>query len=279
MLLDLRRRGIPSAHGSWIDATQITRILTNPGYIGQRVHRGKVVGPASWEPLVDEALWARVQTRLKSAPVGRRPDGYRHLLTSIARCGRPAGDGICGETMTSLKAGRGDYRTLACPTGHLARREDIVDEYVTAVVLTRLAQPDVFAQLDALNADHGDSRMQAALDELEVLRARKREAADAYAEGRIDLTTSTQVGARLDPQVAAADRRAREWAGLPDVVGMVAGTDAEDRWSTLSVVQRRAVVTALIDVVILPVGKGKRVFNPAAIRITWRAGLANAVGE
>ena len=90
IIADLRRRRVGLRIVGKGGVNQLTRMLTNPAYIGQRVHRGQVVGRGDWEPLIDAAMWARVQTRLGRASA-REARGYRHLLSGIARCGRPEG--------------------------------------------------------------------------------------------------------------------------------------------------------------------------------------------
>lgn len=277
IVTDLRTRSaIGPGSRARENTTQLTRMLSNPAYVGQRVHRGEVVGQGDWEPLVDDALWARVQTRLGETSVWRRPERYTHLLGGIARCGRPEGDGTCGERMATVKTTRGNYRSLACPRLHLGRREDYVDAHVTGIVLERLEAPDALAHIHATAAGDGRAEVDAAVDELAALRARKIDAEAAFVDGEIDRAAWVRVVSALDPKIEAAELRARQWSGLPDVVSAIAGPGVEARWEALEMVQRRSVITALVEVVVLPVGegmRGKRGFDPASVQVTWRQAI------
>lgn len=109
--LELTKRGIftkkyTNKHGDEKGAKQITvmslqRILTNRAYIGIReigVSRGKQLElvPASWKPLISNALFDQVQSRLQLNKNKYKPETWKNHsfpLTELLTCGE------CGKNL------------------------------------------------------------------------------------------------------------------------------------------------------------------------------------
>lgn len=261
---DLNARKVPTPRGGprgW-DLTQVRRVCVNPAYAGKRVHRGHVVGEASWPALLDEATHAALVARL-SDPARRtqRDSAVRHLLSGIALCG------VCGDPMR-VQRNRGQL-AYACTAGgfHVSRSEDRVDAVVTVAAVDRLARPDLFEQL----ARDEDSAVRSAIADAQALRDRLTGFYDEAAAGALSPAALARIEAQLLPQLEAAESRARQVV-LSPLVAEVGGPDAEARWEGLSIPQRRELIRALMTVRILPAGRGRRVFDPKLIEITWRAG-------
>lgn len=81
---ELNEDGIPTPRGSkqWRRET-VRAIVTAPRIVGERVHQGKVVGPAKWPAIVDRDLWNQAQAALRSPEVGTRR--VRRTLTGGRR--------------------------------------------------------------------------------------------------------------------------------------------------------------------------------------------------
>jgi site-specific DNA recombinase len=258
---DFDRRGIPTPRGGvqgW-DLTQVKRLCVNPGYAGKRVHQGRVIGDASWSPLLDEATHLALVARL-SDPRRRtqRDSAIKHLLSGVAVCG------VCGGRLRVQK-NRG-FRAYLCVDGfHVSRREDYVDGLVEGVTVARLQKPDVLA----LMADAGDDTVAAALAEARANRARLDGFYDAAAAGELTPAALARVEARLLPEIAATERRAQR-ATVPAVVAETAGPDAERRWAALSLPQRRELIDTLMTVRVHPTGRGVRTFRPVDVEIVWK---------
>lgn len=88
--------------------------------------------------------------------------------------------------------------------------------------------------------------------------------------GKLSPGTLATMEAQLLPQIAAAETAARPQRTLPAVVGQVAGADAAAQWAALTMPQRREIINALVEVRIMPAGRGQRTFDEASVRITWR---------
>lgn len=116
--LEIRNRGIMTKHfvnkhgveklPRQFTLASLQRLLTNPAYIGVRVYGniGKVyseVIKASWEPLIDEETYQKVQEKLQANKNRYKPDewkSYPFPLTEIIICGE-CGKKIGGKSATS----------------------------------------------------------------------------------------------------------------------------------------------------------------------------------
>lgn len=244
----------------WNDA-QVRRVLVNPAYAARRVHRGEVVGEGDWPALVDADRFERVQARLSAQRTSQtRQRGTARLLTGVGRCG------VCGG-----KVGAGHDRhqrkMYQCRTKFCVARDLVkLDGFVTAVVLARLARPDV---VEALAGAAPDPAVEAARDRAAQLRHQLDEAVDEFTAGRLTASTLSKVEAGLVPMIEEAEREARR--ALVPIDLDVPRTNLEAWWESLtSEVRREVVATLLAAVVILPTTSGKRTFDPEAIRIEWR---------
>jgi hypothetical protein len=255
---DLNRREVPSPGGRAWDPSTIARVLRNPAYIGQRVHQGKVVGPATWPAILDEALYYAAAARL-SDPCRRttpaRP--VRHLLTGIARCG------VCDGPI-ALAKNRG-YPSYVCKARFcVSRREPHVDEYIERVVVARLSRPDA---ADIFRGDDGGGTQQAK-DEAAALRDRLSAFYDEAASGGITPAALSRIEAKLLSQIDDAERRATPIPRSP-LFEQLSEAPA-DAWSSLLIEQRREVVRTLVDVKIHRARQGSRAFDPETVEIRWK---------
>lgn len=258
---DFDARGIAAPMGGKWDTTVLRRMLLNPGYTGHRVHRGQVVGAAAWPPLLDEATQGACKAILTDPKRNTvRDRSTKHLLSGIATCG------TCGGAVVRM-TNRG-YFAYSCGENFCStRKQEHVDNLVTAVIVERLSRPDA---IDLLHApDDVDTR--AALDEAAEKRARLNEFYDAAAAGELTAAALARIEARLLPEIEAAERRARPADVVPSGLASVVGAkDAQKAWDRLTVPQRREVVRTLMTVVIKPVGRGRRTFDPESVDISWK---------
>jgi DNA invertase Pin-like site-specific DNA recombinase len=256
------RRGVPVMRQSatW-RPDAIRRMVTNPGYISQRVHRGTVVGPAEWPPILDEGTYAKCAAVL--ADPGRRTgvdNRVRHLLTGVLRCA------VCDSPVRAVATRRGT-RVLACPQYHAGLREDVADDFVTRVVVARLSRPDALDVFAAPAADAGAAR-----DRVAELQGEMDDAYALAASGALSARGLAAFEARLLPQIERAGREAVP-PSVPPVVRRAAGPDAAARWARFDVADRREVVRALVELRLSPSGRGVRNFDPA------RFGASRWVGD
>lgn len=259
----------------WQGAT-LRQMLRRPSLTGLRTHRGIVMGEFNKKmhpPILDRDTHDRLialfddPTRSASSRVGHPP---KYLLAGIAHCG------LCGESLGGRmkrlppwepKPGQKSKpvkAAYACGTCHKVRRvQEPVDALVTEVLLRRLEREDA-ADLFTTGDPKG---VREARDAIKAVNARLASAADMFADGTIDAEQLSRITAK-----GRSDRDALEQAlhdALPPVIPREAvGTHAREAWAGYDPERRRAIVSALMRVTILPVGSGAT-FDPEGVRIEW----------
>ncbi|OBG51475.1 recombinase family protein [Mycolicibacterium fortuitum] len=255
---------------AWAKST-IRTLVRRDANIGVRRYKGQEI-KGDWPAIVDPGKHARVVALLGSeqrrSHSGPRPGARKHLLTNgIGKCG------VCGGVLrVSNRNGRRDRtRIYMCndpAKGCTGRQQDKVDELVARVVIGRLAQPDA---LDWLLGD--DEQAQRSAQRCEEIQRRLDDAADSYADGRIDTRQLERITARLTPELEAA-RHERDAAVRSldlEVLRPLAGPEAAACWEAMPVTVRRAVLETLgVEVVILPRTKHGPGFEPESVRFDWR---------
>lgn len=244
----------PTKYG-WQGAT-LYRFIRNPAYRAQRVHRGQVVGPATWPALVTDELWDAANARLDDPARPARPDTTaRHLLSGIARCG------VCGGPLYVVRP-RG-YATYTCkPGGCVARSQRLLEQFVVDRVLALLTTR---ADITRPPGDDTDD-VAAAAAELEALRARLDAFTTAAADGDLSPAALAKVEKRLAPQITAAEARLRALR-LPAALAGVDLSDPAALWDGADVDQRRTLLRQLVEVTVHRAHRGRRVIDPTTVDV------------
>ncbi len=236
------------------------RVCVSPTYIAKRTHKGQVVGDGQWPPILDEqthyACVGRLTDPRRRSNEGR---GARHLLSGLARCG------VCGGPLVVQK-NRGHLAYLCREGFHVSRKQDHVDDFVTRVILARLARPDL---LELLTGGQGDVEATAAAVEAAEKQVRLDGFYDAAAAGELTPAALARIEAKLIPEIENARRRAIRVAPSPLLLQLTEA-DAEVRWAGLSLEQKREVIDVLCVVRVLPTGRGRRTFDPETIELVWK---------
>jgi site-specific DNA recombinase len=260
---DLMARGIPGPDGGGWSRVMIRNIASNPAYIGRRVWKGEVI-PGIWEPLVDEALFWRVQNVLNDPSRAHvRPTRARHLLSYVGTCDE------CGGPLTAVpRSSRPDL--YSCDQkGCVAIREDWLDEHVSAVVIGILSREDVY-QASIAGEDKAVLEARAEADELQ---ARLDEMAGLVATNELTPRALAIAEAKARPRIRAAQERAAA-AAVPLELRDLAGHQAEmpDLWDLMPLARKKQLLRVLIDGGILTVkvrkpqpGGVRGKFDPARV--------------
>lgn len=259
---DLRTREVPVIGGQW-DLTQVKRLVTNPSYAAQRVHRGQVTGTAAvWPAIIDEVTFANCQ-RFLSDPRRRtvRDTAVKHLLTGTATCGAPG----CGSRL-AVQKNRGSIAYL-CRTGfHVSIKCDLLDRYVEAHVFEWMAMPDILDRL-GMPDDQADAAAAAAKVEAVEKRARLDGFYRQAAGGKISPEGMAAIEGQLLPEIRAAERRSKT-AHVPPILRELAGPNPAAVWGRFTIGQRREAVHLLMAVEVYSGRRGARKFDPARVGIT-----------
>lgn len=252
---DMNHRGVPTGGNTkaW-RASNMVEMIQRPVYAAIRTHKG-IATPGQWQALITVEQHDRLVAIL-SDPRRRTHQGSapKHLLSGIATCGE------CGVTVKRLK--NHGYPAYACagPNHCVSRSQAWVDKLVEQAIIEWCDQLDP-AELEAKDGAP-DYRA-----EERALQARLDEATDGYANQVLTLAMLSRIKATIEPQIAEAQRRARESSKNP-LVSYLAGAGAAERWDGMNIVDRRSVVRALCTIEILKPPPGRRL-DPADIVLAW----------
>ncbi len=167
------------------NGTEVKRLLMCARNAGLIEHKGKVIGPAQWEPIVSADIWRAARDVMVSATgpntisPGPQPRWWLKgvLICGVPGCGsrrfrvaRPSQTGAYGYQCASML----EDRTAPGAGWHLHRNAQSVEDYVEAVVIERLGRPDVVAALNtrpSVDIPALDARRRAINAELEEIAA------------------------------------------------------------------------------------------------------------
>jgi site-specific DNA recombinase len=133
----LNDQQVPTVSGKpWVTTT-LKGMITNPRYAGLRAHRGVVVGPAVWEPIISEDEHRRVLAVFAQKKNTGRRTPQRYLLSGMLRCGK------CGNRLySSARENSRRYVCLSGPDhggcGRLTVVADPLERFIADAVLYRL---------------------------------------------------------------------------------------------------------------------------------------------
>jgi hypothetical protein len=255
----VRRGGRAAEHGGWNSKT-IRQILTHPRTSGHVEYKEQIVTRNAYEPILHEDVRQALIT-LFADPARKTSPGNtpRWLGSLIYQCG------VCGDgtamTVRRNKSGIPVYRCRA--GGHCSWPAARTDAHVETVIVARLSQPDV---TDLLPREK-DVDVAALREELVVLEARKKGAAQMFARGAIDeeqLETITDEAGQRIGQIRAELSEATAKSPLAD---FAATGDARRTWEDLTLGRKREILRILLTITLPPLGRG-HTFNRELIQIS-----------
>lgn len=253
--------GISTVRGKRWSNLHVRRVLSNPRLAGLVVHKGEVVGPGAWDPIVEEAQWKALQALFKTRAHAMAFE-RRHLLSGIALCG------ACGRPLYgAYPHGRDRPASYICKSpgkGHVARAVAPLDDLIEGLVVDYLTSQGV--ERDLLTAP--DTTISALEERRSALTATRSSFARLLREGvmteddvRTDATAIQREIDEIDQKIA--DRR-------PALVLL----DGEllDRWENGSVEAKSAIVDMLLFVVVQrdPQRDPRREFDASLVWHRWR---------
>lgn len=271
---DLTRRNIPlprparTRHDkdNWTAAT-VRSLITSPTYAGLRVHRGQIIGPATWPGLVTQQQFDAAQAVVAETKAGatnpRGDSTARHLLTGIARCGHCLGPVRRIKGKTSPGKTYFAYNCRYCL--RMSREITRVDKYVTDRLLFLLGTIDT---TPATSSDEPNPDLEQAKADLKKLRNRLDAFTDEASAGRLSPASLARIETRLAPQIAAAAARVKTLSA-PARLARYDLTDPRALWDSMSLPERRQLLRDAVVVTLMPTGRGthRREPNPDTIKV------------
>ncbi|MFE4651556.1 recombinase family protein [Streptomyces sp. NPDC056707] len=263
---DWNDRGIvTSRNGKW-EATELGRLLTRPRNAGLIKYQGEEMGPAMWDAIVEEPTWrAAVQVLKDPARRTTTTNARKWLGSGLYLCG------MCPETMrvstSGTTAGRVHVPAYRCRTGkHVTRQAEVLDAYVSEVVVARLVRPDAVELLRAPESEGVD--VEQLQTTLLAARSRLDEIAALFGSGVFDAKQTREASEAARRQMRVAEAALVEVAQVNPLVGVVGVPDVRGVWEELDLSRKRAVMDCLLQVVVLPARRGRL---PAGMRLDTEA--------
>lgn len=242
----LNSRGVPSPTGKLWWRSVVRSIVMNPAYIGQRVFRGKVIGPGQWPAIVEEDQFWSV-TRTLTAPERKttRPGRAKWLLSYIIQCDR------CEAPMNmQMINGYAGYRCTGTRRCTSVSRQ-VADDFVEAFIVEWLSRPAVYETLAAIHAK-GDRAAAHARAEHSRLKAELAKWRTMASQLKVSAESFVAIEPGLIAAVADAERRMKE-AAIPPLLRHLIGPDAHNMWSKLTVAAKRDVIRMVAIIRVIPV--------------------------
>lgn len=259
---DLDHDGLPTSTGARWSSSSVSSILRNARYAGRSVYKGEVVGRGSWDALVTEAQFDAVQARL---------DDPRRKTRGVSTARKHLGSGLyfcsCGLRIRSSSGLGNGLNRYTCRAACYYRSAGPVDDYVSNVVMARLARPDL-AELLVKPVD-GDQLAQYATQR-EHLRHQRAAAESEWLDGLVDGHLFRAKADRIDSElqaIQAAEAKLLSSAGPPAILAAPA---PEVAFADASLAMRRATIDSLMHVTLIRAPRGSRNFDPDTVRIEWR---------
>jgi site-specific DNA recombinase len=252
--------GVTTPRGNTWSGTRVRDLLLPARNAGLREYAGNVVGNGTWPPIVTEAVWRAVYSKLTEP--SRRcglTRGRKYLLSGIARCG------MCGARLTSHISMRGKRQYACSSCLKITRSGPKLDEIIIAAVVRRLSRDDA---VNLLLPDEPEV-------DTETLREQRRALEEGLVRLGKDFATAPAAftqSALDDINTQLADINAQlEDPGKVDIYeGVIGADDVAAAFDGLDLGRQRTIVDALMMITVNPVGKRTGAeFDVDAVAVAW----------
>ncbi|MES9519756.1 recombinase family protein [Streptomyces capoamus] len=263
----LKDKGITSTQGNTIRPTDTRLLLLRPRNAGIAVYQGQEIGHGSWEPLITETQFRAVVAVL-SDPDRRSARGSKPkwLGSLIYKCGIPG----CTEKVKCGRAGNAYKPSYRCITGHGGSRQaEKLDKYISDVIVERLSRPDA---RDLLEPGPDDVDVAALQVQSDQINQRLKDLASLFGSGAIDMAQFAEGSDAARAQLEGVTKGLARAGKRDPLVSLVGAPDVAKAWEGLELDRKRSVVKSLMDVTILPMGRGRSgdaVFYDS-VQIDWK---------
>jgi len=265
-------KNVPTSTGAKWAGPEVRSMMVRPRNAGIIRHRGQEAGPARWPALLDEPLWRSVVAVLSDPSRRTSPGNERKYLgTGIYECGLcPQPNSV--RTITSNRQGARHELAYGCRVSkHVVRKAEPVDAYVQTLVLDRLSRADV-AELLAAREDPVDVRgaqrdMREARETLDML-------AEQLGAGDMDVQEWRVARKSARERLEKAEHILARAVEVNPVAGLIGADDVDAEWERLDLSRKRAVVSYLMSVRLLPARRGRipggGYFDADSVEVTWK---------
>lgn len=277
---DWAKRGILNRSGRPFTTHSLKQLLAQPRAVGERVHRGEVIGKGHWEPIVTKAvqrraLDAREAVRRKSPLRLVGADRSPRMLSSMMTCAECDGPmRVRYNNHPTQKAQYSCNPALRDSCGHVHVQAVHVEVEVEKRFLALLRKPSTLTAIKKLRKK-GDGAG-AILDEIDRLQTELDSGAAAWGAGDISLSEWKLARPAIQKRLDVAKAHLERVSEVPALLSISPQTIL-DKWDgkNTSLDQQRQWLSAFINTVsVSSVGNGGANrgggINPDRIFIDWR---------
>ncbi|WDH78257.1 recombinase family protein [Microbacterium esteraromaticum] len=261
---------------------------------GQHYNQSQITAddcvPGRWPAIVKPEQWSAAKAKLAHPDRKTSPGPTRRwLLSGLAICGghgkrddaaiteralattgRPAAADLtrqeiaeaagalaeerCGQPIRTGGGEKGIHSYRCGSMAHFMRRGAPLDEFIERLVIARLTAPDAAGLLIDRERPDVDT-LSAELTRLEAVR---RELGDDRDEGLIGRVEYQRRLKRVDEKLSATRGELEAGSLVEPLRGLVGAPDVHGVWGQLPLGHKRAVIEALMTIVVYSVGQGNR---------------------
>lgn len=245
---DWNRRGQTTANGGPWRVNSLSTLLVQTRLV-------------AFPQIIDEETHERLVALHASRSKGPRRATRRYLLTGLLRCWR------CGGTMRGMpRAHRADLYVCPGPPhggcSGTAVTADHAEDAIGSMVLARLDSPQFLSPpIDGREI----------VRELVGHRQRLTDLGDLWASGQISKDEWISLKRNVGHRAGVAEAQVARLSRITALRGMAGtGRALAARWSAMSIDERRVVVQAALDhVVVLAAEPPRQVFRPERLQPAW----------
>jgi len=274
IIRDWTARGIKPKGGKEWSVTALVKTLTSPRIAGLREWQGKKYPAVGWPAIIDADTHERL-VKLFSDPARRKHIVGRkhHLLSGVAVCGK------CGHPLyIRIEKDKPQKRSYGCVKGPggggcggIAIHAELLDEYVTAVVLDALESPDLQKAIQA-GEDSDAPRRAELLAGIQRAQETRAEARRDLARGIIDREDWLDIRRQYD-----------RLAGSATVFGDIPPSEqVRDVWESWNTDRKRAALKAVLHRIVIkpqPEGIGKNPYGQTKDPVKRRERLLEVIRQ
>lgn len=259
--------GLTTATGKVWSTSAVRTVLLRPRNAGLVGNGDRIIGEAAWPPLVERDTWEALRALLTQE--GR----LTHRGTSRKLVGSFLYFCECGERVTSGGTRADGSGRYACPTMHMRRKAEPIDEMVRSVIAGVLRRDGVRLISPAEN-------VQPLRDRLAVLNARAEEIAAMLGDPESGMTASQfrVANERVQGEIRQLEAEiGRKTAGSA-LAGIADAPDPGEAFARADIDRQRAIIDMLCTVTIRRARPGHQgggsYFDPESVVIEPRSSLA-----
>ncbi len=265
----LEEAGTLTVGGNAWNSGTLRNFLLAPRYWGMRVHKGVVIGEATWPGILTPEQGERLRLLLTDPKRRTNRTARSYLLTGMLRCG------LCGSTLySSPKEGKRRYGCMPGPgrsnCGRIFIYAEKLEALIADAVLIRLDSP---ALVQAMATTTDRSEVATLGDAIVADTSRMDDLAAMWADGELSRDEWKIARDRLEARRTSNRRtlaRLTHRDAIENYVGQ--GEALREQWEGLNLSRQAAIVKAVLDhAVILPATKpGRNGLDPDRVAPRWR---------